>query len=114
MCRRFPPRLPGLCSVSCTRMPRRWLLAGKGPSGARFLYATALRAVLRCAAPVRRVALSRGLTYDRTATASPFRERFVSTSLLSDGEVVARQARRSDECLFDDDYIWRESRDQLR
>src|SRR5713226_9849673 len=105
MCRRFPPRLPGLCSVSCTRMPRRRLLAEKGPSGARFLYATALRAVLRCAAPVRRVALSQALTYDRTATASPFRERCVSTSFLSGGEVVARQARRSEECLFGNNYV---------
>jgi hypothetical protein len=43
-----------------------------------------------------------------------FRERFGSTSLLSDEEVVARQARRSKECLFDDDCAWRESRDQLR
>jgi hypothetical protein len=62
----------------------------------------ALRAVLRCATPVRRVALSQDLTYDRTATASPFRERFGSTSLLSDGEAVARQARRTEECLFHD------------
>src|SRR6266852_478365 len=75
MCRRFPPRLPGLCSVAYTRLLRRRLLAAKGPSGDRFPYATVLRAVLRHPAPVRRVALSQALTYDRTATASPFRER---------------------------------------
>ena len=39
--------------------------------------------------PARRVALGQALTYDRSATASPFRERCVSTSFLSGGEAVA-------------------------
>jgi hypothetical protein len=33
----IPPRLPGLCSVACTRMPRRWLLAEKGPQAPDYL-----------------------------------------------------------------------------
>src|SRR5260370_26965644 len=81
-------------------MPRRRLLAEKGPSGARFLYATALQADLRWAIPVRRVALSQGLTYDRSATASPSVKGLVAHPFYRMEKPLPRQARRSEESLF--------------